>query len=171
MCADFSSADKHLVTGALTEAAVRLDGKFLFLYLDAKDESNAPIMKRVGGDLNSCPTVRVADTRQRGFVVYQPANANDALPGGRYAYDTADGLVKLAHDYEARQLRRVLNSEPRPDKLTQPVARIVGSMFNETVMNTPGDVLLYVFPLSSCIIRFSYIHHRMCSGVRTNNLD
>ena len=138
-----SGSDAHIV-GPLAEAAVELEGRFLFLHLDSADAENAPIMKRVSGSLASCPTLRMADTRNKAFLVSQPSNPADVLPGGQYAYNTASGLVAFARDWEARRLPRALVSEPRPKKMTQPVSRIVGSMFNETVMDRPGDVVLCV---------------------------
>ena len=155
VCGDFKGEDAESLV-ELSEAAVQLGGKYLVLHVDSKNDENEPIMKRVGTSLAECPAVRVADLN-KGFVVWMPREPQDAQVGRQYAFNTAAGLTSLAHDFEKRQLRRLLNSEPRPTKLTQPVTRIVGSMFNETVMDVPGDVVLYV-NMSAQHVRWIAVH-------------
>ena len=173
VCADFSGPGAGATLEAMGEAAVELGGRFLFLHLDSTDKENEPIMKRASSSLASCPAVRVADTRGQGFKVSMPHGDDDAtavLPGGRYAYNTAAGLVNLARDFEAQLLRRVVQSEPRPATLTQPVARIVGSIFNETVMDAPGDVVLYLY-MDGCphCKRFTEIYQQAALELRSTD--
>ena len=171
VCANFSGSDAGII-GQLAEAAVELNGRFLLLHLDSTNSKNAPIMKRVGSSLSECPIVRVADTRNKGFVVHKPKDDEDALVGRRYDYTSAAGLALLGRDFEARLLPRVLNSEPRPTKLTQPVPRIVGSMFNETVMDQPGDVMLYLY-MDGCphCKKFTEIYKKVAMELRSTDTN
>jgi hypothetical protein len=175
VCADFSSPDSEDATVALTalaEAAVELQGRFLFLYLDAKRKDNDKILARVDGHVDDCPLVRVADTRNKGFAVWQPQAKSDGRRGGRFDFSTSAGLVALARAFEARQLKRVVQSEPRPAKMSQPVGRIVGSMFNETVMDYAGDVLLYLY-MDGCphCDKFSRIYSEAAMELHSTDTD